>query len=223
MSVQVIQVLLGQVNCVFLTASLQCRHTHSQIKSFLWGGVWDLGEVQGMGEHTYRGRKQRPSFSKTVTHPDWERVSQELWMSYSGSNTSSHGLIITHVLVRDWFFPSVVRGWPQGSLDTFLNSLIVIWMHPAPNFQHVWVHWSYYFNSHGRLTMGWGEVGERFFCSVIGYIWSQINALPQTAFSTLKQFAGILHTYQVKQNCTFFSPSRSFAFAPSFSGAQFFP
>lgn len=78
MSVWVIQVLLGQVNCIFLTASPQDGHTHSQIKSFFWGEVFDLEQVKRRREHTQRGRKQRPSFSKTVTHADWERVSQEL-------------------------------------------------------------------------------------------------------------------------------------------------
>lgn len=73
-----IQVPLGLVNCIFLTASPQYGHTHSQIKSFLWGEVCDLEEVKRRGEHTQRGRKQRPSFSKTVTQADWERVSQEL-------------------------------------------------------------------------------------------------------------------------------------------------
>lgn len=71
MSIWVIQVLVGQVNCIFLTAppnsQPQCGHTHSQIKSFLWGKVCDLGEVKRSREHTHRERKQWPSFSKTVT------------------------------------------------------------------------------------------------------------------------------------------------------------
>lgn len=55
MSMWVIQVLLGQVNCIFLTASPQYGHTHSQIKSFLWGKVCNLGEVkERRGAHTER-------------------------------------------------------------------------------------------------------------------------------------------------------------------------
>lgn len=91
MSVWVIQVLLGQVSCFVWLPPPWCGHTHSQIKSFLWSKVCDWEKwMPGRGTHTQR-KKTKPSFSKTVTHSDWERVSQELWVSCTGSNTSSHG------------------------------------------------------------------------------------------------------------------------------------
>lgn len=65
------------------------------------------------GDDGHRGRKQRPSFSNLVTDSDWARVSQEMWVSLSGSRLRG-GEDNQHMLAGDWLFPFVVRRelWP---------------------------------------------------------------------------------------------------------------
>lgn len=69
MSVWVIQVLIEQVSCIFLTAFPHFVYTYSQIKSFLWDEACDSGEMEDWG---------RGSTHIEEENSDWERVSQEL-------------------------------------------------------------------------------------------------------------------------------------------------
>lgn len=48
-----------------------------------------------------------------------EHAAQEVTLHHTANNQPC-------ACRQGWFFPSVVRGWPQASLDTVPNSLIVV-------------------------------------------------------------------------------------------------
>jgi hypothetical protein len=53
----IIQVLIGQVNCIFQIVSLLPPHRRA-VPLSLWGGVRDLGEVKEAGAYTLRKKTQ---------------------------------------------------------------------------------------------------------------------------------------------------------------------
>lgn len=159
-----------------------------------------MGEVKGRKGRTLRGRKQRPSFSKTVTHSDWERISQELKMSCTGSkldHTADNQPRACQGLVFPFCGERMVTG-ELGHLphrpDTHFNGSGTYLLKCLRTLALV-----------RQTHMGDSRWQVGAVCHFSGFPWSQTNTLPRRAFLKLRQLARSLYMYPVKQNALSFT------------------